>query len=346
MLQSLSGNNPEHTSYRFPIDEVSQVGEARRFALVLCSDLDFEETRKGRVAIIVNELGNNLVRYAKKSQLIFRKFSNRSDIGIEILSIDAGPGMDDSLTLQDGYTTGTTLGAGLGAVKRQSDLFDIYSTIGKGTVILSRVYAKKPNELSADETLPYNFEIGAINNPLQGELISGDGWCVHETDHGISVTIVDGLGHGPMANQAAIKALHVFAENYRAPVAEVMQKVHTDLRATRGAAVFLLATDKNLMSYTAVGNISAVLHTRLKAKVLSSQNGTAGLRIGTIKSLEEEWQINEYLVFHSDGLSGRWNLQDYPGHSERHPSIIAALLFRDFDRGTDDTTVVVVRRLK
>ena len=78
MLQSSSGNNSEDSSYRFAIDEVSQVGEARRFALVLCSDLDFEETRKGRVAIVINELGNNLVRYGKKSQIIFRKFSTNS----------------------------------------------------------------------------------------------------------------------------------------------------------------------------------------------------------------------------------------------------------------------------
>ncbi len=345
VLQSLSGNNPEHSSYRFPIDEISQVGEARRFALVLCSDLNFEETGSGRVAIIVNELGNNLVRYAKKAQLIFRKFSTKTERGIEILSIDSGPGMDDILSLQDGYSTGSTPGTGLGAIKRQSDLFDIYSTIGVGTVIVSRVYSKKIPMPAAAEKLSDGFEIGAINNPLRGEMISGDGWCVHETTNGLAVTIVDGLGHGPMANQAAIKALHVFAENYDSPVTTVLQKIHTDLRATRGAAVFLLATHKDMITYTGVGNISAVLQTPVKSKVLSSQNGTAGLRIGTIKSLQEEWHTSDYFIFHSDGLSSRWNLDTYPGFKNKHPSLVAALLFRDFDRGTDDTTVVVVRRL-
>ena len=54
------------------MEDPSNVGEARRFALNLCAELDFDETRKGRVGIIVNELGNNLIRYAQKGELILR----------------------------------------------------------------------------------------------------------------------------------------------------------------------------------------------------------------------------------------------------------------------------------
>lgn len=346
MLQSLSGNNPEHSSYRFAIDEISQVGEARRFALVLCADLDFDDIRSGRVGIIVNELGNNLVRYAKKSQLIFRKYSTKTETGVEILSIDSGPGMDESITIQDGFSTGTTPGTGLGAAKRQSDLFDIFSMIGSGTVILARVNGKKVTAASDSEVESDGFEVGAINNPMFGELISGDGWCVHETETGLAVTIVDGLGHGPLANHAALKALHVFAKNYQALVTDVLNKIHSDLKSTRGAAVFLLSTHGDAITYTGVGNIFAVLYSSLKSKMLTSQNGTAGLRINAAKSIEEQWKVNDYFIFHSDGLTSRWNLENYPGVTSKHPSILAALLFRDFDRKTDDTTVVVVRRKK
>lgn len=344
MLQSLSGNNPEHSSYRFAIDDISQVGEARRFASVLCADLGFDDTRVGRVGIIVNELGNNLVRYAKKSHLIFRKYSTKTESGVEILSIDSGPGMDESITIQDGFSTGTTPGTGLGAAKRQSDVFDIYSIVGSGTVILARVNTKSAAVGANIET--DNFDVGAINNPMFGELISGDGWCVHETETGLAVTIVDGLGHGPLANHAALKALHVFAENYHAPVVDVLNKIHLDLRPTRGAAVFLLSTVGDSITYAGVGNIFAVLHSPLKSKVLTSQNGTAGLRINAAKALEEQWKVNDYFIFHSDGLTSRWSLENYPGITRKHPSILAALLIRDFDRGTDDTTVVVVRRKK
>jgi hypothetical protein len=46
---------------------------------------------------------------------------------------------------------------------------------------------------------------------------------------------------------------------------------------------------------------------------------------------------------HSDGLSGRWSLDDWPGLRQRHPVVIATVLYRDFSRSTDDATVVVAR---
>jgi len=48
---------------------------------------------------------------------------------------------------------------------------------------------------------------------------------------------------------------------------------------------------------------------------------------------------------HSDGVSGRWNLDDYPGLISRDPSIVAAVLYRDFSRRRDDSIVVVARAL-
>ncbi|MCX2689329.1 ATP-binding protein, partial [Pseudomonas sp. DCB_AW] len=38
----------------------------------------------------------------------------------------------------------------------------------------------------------------------------------------------------------------------------------------------------------------------------------------------------------------RWNLQAYPGLVLRHPAVIAAVLHRDFCRGRDDVTVLVL----
>jgi len=46
---------------------------------------------------------------------------------------------------------------------------------------------------------------------------------------------------------------------------------------------------------------------------------------------------------HSDGLQGRWSFDPYPGLAERHPAIVASVLYRDFCRGHDDVTVCVVR---
>jgi hypothetical protein len=50
------------------------------------------------------------------------------------------------------------------------------------------------------------------------------------------------------------------------------------------------------------------------------------------------------LILHSDGLSARWDLDDYAGLRRRHPALIAGVLFRDHRRLRDDASVVVVAR--
>jgi hypothetical protein len=71
--------------------------------------------------------------------------------------------------------------------------------------------------------------------------------------------------------------------------------------------------------------------------------------LGQIASRVQEftypWNAQDVLIMHSDGLATRWNLQQYPGIWSKHPSIIAAILHRDFSRGRDDVTVLVAKSL-
>ena len=46
---------------------------------------------------------------------------------------------------------------------------------------------------------------------------------------------------------------------------------------------------------------------------------------------------------HSDGLISHWKLDAYPGLALRDPALVAAVLYRDFQRGRDDVTVLVAR---
>ena len=45
----------------------------------------------------------------------------------------------------------------------------------------------------------------------------------------------------------------------------------------------------------------------------------------------------------SDGIGTSWSLDAYPGLAEAHPSLVAAILYRDFGRPGDDATAVVMR---
>jgi hypothetical protein len=75
-----------------------------------------------------------------------------------------------------------------------------------------------------------------------------------------------------------------------------------------------------------------------------SHNGTAGHSARKIQHFTYPWKSGAMMILHSDGLATHWSLDKYPGIYASHPGVIAALLFRDFQRGRDDATVVVVRQ--
>ena len=79
-------------------------------------------------------------------------------------------------------------------------------------------------------------------------------------------------------------------------------------------------------------------------KNLVSDNGTLGASMRRAQQFSAPWEEDALLVMHSDGIGTGWNLGDYPGLTRRHPSLIAGVLYRDFNRRRDDATVVVARQ--
>jgi hypothetical protein len=53
------------------------------------------------------------------------------------------------------------------------------------------------------------------------------------------------------------------------------------------------------------------------------------------------WPKDGVLILHTDGLATHWDVERYPGLLARTPSLIAAVLYRDFSRARDDVTVLV-----
>ena len=77
------------------------------------------------------------------------------------------------------------------------------------------------------------------------------------------------------------------------------------------------------------------------SRSLVSMNGTPGHRIGTLQEFIYPLPPGALLLMHSDGLSTRSAMSDYPGLASRDPSLIAGVLYRDFSRKRDDATVLV-----
>lgn len=334
------------------VDEASQVGEARRMALRLAAEHELGEDVCGRIALVVTELGTNLVRHAKAGRLLIACTAAEGAAHFEVISIDSGPGMPDvSQCLLDGYSTGGTPGTGLGAVQRLSTDFSVFSKLEQGTVILSRIRIPTggaPTNRAA--LLNRRFVYAGICLAAPGEVVSGDAWDIRVDEGRASVIVADGLGHGPEAAAAAQVAMEAFraadvGDGHRSPSA-VLEQAHPLMRQTRGAAVSICALDlrANTVVAAGAGNVSGRVICGLSDRSLLSQHGTLGLRIRTLQDATYAWPEHALLVMHSDGLKTRWSLDQMGGLLRCDPAVIAGWLVRDHTRGLDDVLVVVVKR--
>jgi serine phosphatase RsbU (regulator of sigma subunit) len=195
------------------------------------------------------------------------------------------------------------------------------------------------------EAFDGQLSVGAICKPMAGEMRCGDGWgCELLADRCILV-LVDGLGHGTGAAAAAELAVASVRQHRAKAPAAIVENAHNALRATRGAALAVAEVDlaQRTLRYCGVGNISATIITGDNLRHLVSYNGTAGHEARKIVEFSYPWSANALLIMHSDGLMTRWNLQAYPGLLQRHPSLIAGVLYRDFVRGRDDVTVLAAK---
>ena len=323
------------------VSEPSQAGEARRKALAFAQDLSFDDTRSGVVAIATSELATNIVKHAGKGVILVQAVGANGHSCLRLLAVDSGPGIADmSRAMQDGHSTTGTLGSGLGAVRRMADEFEVYSTVGTGTIVRADFWREK--RTSRPER---DLEIGVISEPLAGEEVCGDDWGIRTLPGAMLIMVADGLGHGTLANEAAQEASRVLAQTHYFEPHKILDEVHGVLKKTRGAAVAVakLDLDKKLLRFAGVGNVSASIVSPASSRGLASHNGTLGQNAARVQEFTYPWEANSILIMHSDGLGTRWNLEKYPGIWNRHPSIIAAVLHRDFSRGRDDVTVFVAK---
>jgi serine/threonine-protein kinase RsbT len=83
-----------------------------------------------------SELVRNILVYAKQGEVIIEVVNDRLQNGIRVTFKDQGPGIPDvKKAMQDGYTTGKSLGLGLPGAKRLVNFFDIHSKPGHGTTV-------------------------------------------------------------------------------------------------------------------------------------------------------------------------------------------------------------------
>jgi anti-sigma regulatory factor (Ser/Thr protein kinase) len=322
------------------VNDESQVAEARREVTAIAKRQGFNEVDAGRVALVATELATNLVKHARGGEILAGPGEEVGRDAVQVLAVDKGRGMANvQACLADGYSSAGTAGHGLGAVIRLSTFVDIASWPGVGTAVLARIEPGKTRGVRATSDSGF----GAVSVAKLGEDVCGDAWAIDQTGAATTLFVADGLGHGPGAAEAAVEAVRLFRRFSGHQMSTLLDYIHGGLRATRGAAVSMARHDPHSgqVIFGGIGNVGGVLVSRNELRRMVAMPGTAGYNVRKIQSFQYPFETG-LVILYSDGVNTTsWTLDRYPNLVAAHPTLIAAVLYRDFGRRRDDATVLV-----
>jgi anti-sigma regulatory factor (Ser/Thr protein kinase) len=298
----------------------------------------FSTAKTADIDIVVSELCSNLVKHAKEGEVLVRV----SEESMELIAIDSGPGMDVSKMSEDGMSTTNTLGQGLGAIRRLSDFCDIYSIVGWGTIVICRFYKTEQPHYKK----PVAVDVRCLVVAKPGETACGDGVSVIYKGKLIKILIGDGLGHGPEAQAAVTAAERAFVTSEEESPVELLRAIHPAVKRTRGlvATVAIFDMANKAWNICGIGNIYTWLGNQQGSKGVMSYNGIVGVNIpGSLNTHVVIPEHGHVLVMCSDGIKPKWDLQKYPLILRHDLTVLAAALYKDFARRTDDMSILIAR---
>lgn len=331
------------THVSFKADDRSYFAILKKEVHSLAVSAGFSDKRIAEIDIVIAEIVSNLVKHARGGQLLVKLMEENGIQGIELISLDNGPGMTDvTRMVADGVSTKNTLGQGLGAMKRLSDVFQVYSQKDWGTIILVRIF----NEELPLFRKPGRVDVRALLLPKPGETACGDGFCSVITDTHVKLFLGDGLGHGVEAADAVIKAEQAFLKCEENNPVEIIRYLNTAVKKTRGlvgtAAVFDFEERK--WRLCGVGNITTKLIFASNARAYMPYNGIIGLNVpNSLNTQEIAYEKGQQILMTSDGLKSRWEAIKYPSIYRYDIAVLGAAVLKDFARNTDDMSVAACK---
>jgi len=194
---------------------------------------------------------------------------------------------------------------------------------------------------------PGLVDIGIAERTLRGEEQSGDRCVVAANGRRVLLGVIDGVGHGPEAALAATMAANTLEAFVHEPVDTLLQRCHTNLRPTRGAAITLVVIDADAHSleWVGAGNVVAALQQiepfGLPAtRELLVRAGAAGGSLPSTRTSRLPLARGDTLVIATDGVSPAFTNDISCSEA---PQQLADRLLKRYATPQDDALVLVAR---
>ncbi len=327
------------------VSHPADVIRARRAARGLARALGFDEVGATELTLAVSELASNLVKHAGRGTITLSPYEEQGYKGLRVVSEDRGPGIPDvEAAVSDGFSTGGSLGAGLGAVHRLMDELDITSPVAAvGGTRIECARTSRPR-LRAITRCP--LDIGGASRAHPGMAHNGDGMLIKTWESHALVAVVDGLGHGQYAHRATKKALAYLETHYRLPLKALFQGVGRECIATRGCVMAIARFDweAGAVRHASIGNVDTRVVGTPEPLKLVGRRGVLGARAPTPAVNSGPWDpASSKMVMYSDGISSRWDWRDLADMSGDGAQATANAMLARLGKDQDDATVVVIK---
>lgn len=121
---------------RFGLHSDVDIVAARRGVTEWAREIGLSVLDRTKVVTAASELARNTVLYGRGGIMSLEVVRESGREGLRLAFEDKGPGiLDIDRALEDGYSTGGSMGLGLPGAKRLVNEFDLRSTVGVGTCV-------------------------------------------------------------------------------------------------------------------------------------------------------------------------------------------------------------------
>lgn len=334
------------SSQQMAVSTATDVIIVRRLAKAITKNAGFTEVQQEEVILVVSELATNIIKHATRGIITLEIISDSVRTGVAITSQDNGPGFDPTIALADGYSTTKSLGRGLGVINRFVDQLDILTPQQNNyeTVISCKKWLMSENAIPTLKTTRA-LDIGVVSKPKPGQDLNGDAFFIKNTNTGTLIALIDGLGHGYPAYNAAAAAKQYIQSHLDQSIDLIFEGVDRACLGTNGVVMSLAHFDwsQGKLVFAGVGNISAKLVGGSERHDLSAKRGILGRQSPTIKQTEVYWHKHLGLVMHSDGLSYKWYWKDFSFFFDKSAQFIAEHMHRTLLMHNDDASLIFVK---
>ena len=181
-----------------------------------------------------------------------------------------------------------------------------------------------------------------------GETESGDRYLVAPTPDGMLVAVVDGLGHGAEAADAAKVAVRSLERHAQQPVIPLVRDCHRSLLGTRGAVVSVaaFAARDQTMTWLGVGNVEGLLlreQASPRRESLLMRGGVVGVHLPALAAEIVPVTPGDTLILATDGVRSDFSHERFA--QQDSPRLLADHILARWGKRDDDALVLVVRYL-